>query len=132
MDEKRELIRHALATIAYRGGKAVRGAPDSFATFKIDPASRTPSDILAHLGDLFDWALSLAQGAQAWHDSTPLPWPQEIGRFFAVLGRFEQGRARFGMPQIHRPLSPAWPCAFTSGMPRDLFSTTCAYTRARS
>jgi hypothetical protein len=87
MDEKRALLRHALATIAYRGGKALRGAPDSFATFKIHPASRTPSEILAHVGDLFDWALSLAKGAQAWRDSTPLPWDQESERFFAALGR---------------------------------------------
>jgi hypothetical protein len=89
MNEKRELLRHALATIAYRGGKAVRGAPESFATFKIHAASRTPAEILAHVGDLFDWALSLAQGAQAWHDSTPLAWDKETARFFASLGRFD-------------------------------------------
>jgi hypothetical protein len=89
MSEKRELLRHALATIAYRGGKAVRGAPESFATFKVHEASRTPADILAHVGDLFDWALSLAKGAQAWRDATPLPWEQEAERFFASLGRFD-------------------------------------------
>jgi hypothetical protein len=89
MSEKRDLLRHALATIAYRGGKAVRGAPESFATFKAHAASRTPSQILAHVGDLFDWALSLAMGAQAWRDSTPLAWDAEIERFFASLGRFD-------------------------------------------
>jgi len=90
MNEKRDLLRHALATIAYRGGKAVRGAPENFATFKVHPASRTPSEILAHLGDLFDWALTLAKGAQAWHESKPQPWNQEIERFFAALGRFDE------------------------------------------
>ena len=89
MNDQRELLRHALATIAYRGGKAVRGAPESFVTFKVHPASRTPSEILAHIGDLFDWALSLAKGAQAWRDSTPIAWDQEIDRFFASLGRFD-------------------------------------------
>jgi hypothetical protein len=89
MNDKRELLRHALATIAYRGGKAVRGAPESFATFKVHPASRTPSEILAHVGDLFDWALSLAKGAQAWRDSTPIAWDQEVDRFFASLSRFD-------------------------------------------
>jgi hypothetical protein len=89
MNDKRELLRHALATIAYRGGKAVRSAPESFATFKAHPASRTPSEILAHVGDLFDWALSLASGAQAWKDSPPLAWDREIERFFAALGRFD-------------------------------------------
>ena len=89
MDDKRELLRHALATIAYRGGKAVRGAPEGFAAFKVHPTARTPAEILAHLGDLFDWALSLVKGAQAWHDSTPMPWDQEAERFFGALGRLD-------------------------------------------
>ena len=89
MNDKRELLRHALATIAYRGGKAVRDVPEGFAAFKVHPASRTPSEILAHVGDLFDWALSLVKGAQAWHDSKPLPWDQETRRFFASLERFD-------------------------------------------
>jgi hypothetical protein len=89
MDAKRELLRHTVATVAYRGGKAVRGAPDAFASFKAADSARTPAQILAHIGDLYDWALSLAMGAQAWRDSTPLPWPQEIGRFHDALARFD-------------------------------------------
>ncbi len=89
MNDKRDLLRHALATIAYRGGKAVRGAPGGFATFKAQGTSRTPVEILAHVGDLFDWALTLAKGAQAWHDSAPLAWDQEVERFFGSLGRFD-------------------------------------------
>ena len=88
-DPKRELLRHTLATIAYRGGKTLRGAPDSFAAFKSGDNGRTPADILAHVGDLFDWALSLARGAEAWHNSTPLAWPQEVERFFAALTAFD-------------------------------------------
>jgi hypothetical protein len=88
MDAKRELLRHAVATIAYRGGKAVRGAPDAFAHFAAaDP--RTPAKILAHIGDLFDWALSQARGAEAWTDSPPLDWPREVERFHAALQRFD-------------------------------------------
>ena len=52
-----KLLRHTLATVAYRGGKAVRGAPPEFAQFRAAPSSRTPAEILAHVGDLFDWAL---------------------------------------------------------------------------
>jgi hypothetical protein len=85
----RELLRHAVATIAYRGGKALRGAPETFATFKLAEKSRTPEQILAHMGDLYDWALTCAQGKQAWHDSKPLPWPQEVQRFFNALKAFD-------------------------------------------
>jgi hypothetical protein len=85
----RELLRHALATVAYRGGKALRGAPESFATFRIGEATRPPGKLVAHMGDLFDWALSIAKGKQTWKDSEPLPWNQEVERFFASIKAFD-------------------------------------------
>ncbi len=84
------LLRHAVATIAYRGAKAVRGAPDSFAAFGAGGNVRTPAQILAHVGDIFDWALSLAKGEQAWKDSAPLPWDAEVARFHAALESFDR------------------------------------------
>jgi hypothetical protein len=89
MDEKRVLLRHTVATVAYRGGKAVRGVPASFAAFSGDDSARTAARILAHIGDLYDWALSQAKGAEAWHDSTPLEWDREVERFFAALEQFD-------------------------------------------
>ncbi|TMQ56642.1 MAG: hypothetical protein E6K76_12350, partial [Candidatus Eisenbacteria bacterium] len=80
----RTFLRHAVATLAYRCGKAVRGAPASFAGFKAGPTSRTPVEILAHIGDLLDWALSQASGQEKWRDATPLPWDREVKRFFAA------------------------------------------------
>jgi len=88
-DPKRELLRHTLATVAYRGGKAVRNAPEGFAEFQAGEGVRTPGQILAHIGDLFDWGLSIAQGRRTWHDSKPLPWEQEVVRFFATLKKFD-------------------------------------------
>jgi len=84
------LLRHTLATLAYRAGKALRGAPPEFGSYRADATSRTPAEILAHMGDLFDWALSIANGKQAWRDSKPLAWDQEIARFFAALAAFDR------------------------------------------
>jgi hypothetical protein len=89
MDDKRALLRHAVATVAYRGGKAVRGAPESFASYSADGSPRTPAKILAHIGDLYDWALTQARGAEAWNDSEPLAWSREVDRFFATLQRLD-------------------------------------------
>jgi hypothetical protein len=89
VDAKRELLRHAVATVAYRGGKAVRGAPASFATYTSGEPPRTPGKILSHIGDLYDWALSQAKGAEAWTDSKPLEWDREVERFFTTLQRFD-------------------------------------------
>ncbi len=86
----RTLLRHTLATVAYRGGKAVRDAPASFAEFKVGDSSRTPGQILAHIGDLYDWALTMADGPQRWNNSTPLEWNEECARFFSALNRFDE------------------------------------------
>ncbi len=87
MDEKRSLLRHTLATLAYRATRALEDAPQAFANF--DGAGRRPIQILAHMGDLFHWALSIAQGNPAWRNSQPLAWPQEQQRFFAALAAFD-------------------------------------------
>jgi len=86
---ERLLLRHALATIAYRASRVILDAPPGFAEFQIGPTTRAPGQILAHAGDLMDWALSVARGKEAWHPATPLAWDAEADRFFAALGRFD-------------------------------------------
>jgi hypothetical protein len=83
------MLRHTLATLAYRGGKAVRNAPATFADFQGGEGIRTPGQILAHIGDLMDWGLSIAKGQQKWQNSDPLPWSREVNRFFAALKAFD-------------------------------------------
>jgi hypothetical protein len=100
MDEKRELLRHTLAALAYRAARALAGAPDEFGGF--EGAGRKPVEILAHMGDLFDWALSIAQGHQRWHNAQPLPWAEEQRRFFAALRAFDDLLA--GEGPIHAPV----------------------------
>jgi hypothetical protein len=86
----RDLLRHCLATIAYRAGKVVRDVPPSFAKFQPPENARTPEQILAHMGDLQDWALAMVSGDPAWKDSHSLPWEQEVERFFAAVKRFDE------------------------------------------
>jgi hypothetical protein len=81
----RDLLRHCLATIAYRAGKIVRDAPQGYVDFQAGHNCRTPRQILAHIGDLLDWALSMAKGKQDWHAAVPLAWPDEVQRFFDSL-----------------------------------------------
>jgi hypothetical protein len=86
-DPKRDFLRHTLATLAYRGGKAIRNAPSGFADFR--GAGRSPVQILAHVGDLLDWSLSMARGERKYVESQTLPWDEEVGRFFSALRRFD-------------------------------------------
>ena len=84
-DPAREMLRHTVATLAYRGAKAIREAPDGFGDFQASPTSRTPSQILSHICDLVDWALSQARGKQVWTDTTPGTWADDSERFFVAL-----------------------------------------------
>jgi hypothetical protein len=85
----RAFLRHTLATLAYRAGKVLRDAPPHFAGYPIAPGSRTPARILAHIGDLLDWASSMARGDERWVDSDPLEWDAEVARFYAALERLD-------------------------------------------
>ena len=87
---KRELLRHAVATLAYRGAKAIRNAPPELADFRIGDATRSPLQILAHLGDLLEWGVSLAEGNQKWNVATPGTWDAESTRFFSALTRLDE------------------------------------------
>lgn len=89
MNDERQMLRHTVATLAYRGGKVLRDVPETFGSFRAAADARTPGEILAHLGDLFDWALAIARGAPAWRDSPPQRWDDDVARFFAALGAFD-------------------------------------------
>src|SRR5579872_4161684 len=102
LDLERDLLRHALATLAYRAAKVLRNATEVFCGCQADHGLRTPGQILAHMGDLMDWALSMAIGKQEWHDSKPLAWDQEIERFFGALKALDDFLA--STEPVHAPL----------------------------
>ncbi len=89
MPDSRTLLRHTLATLAYRGAKAIRNPGPDFANYGLPETQRTPAKILAHIGDLMDWALAMSEGRREWKDSLPLPWEQECERFFAALKKLD-------------------------------------------
>ena len=68
----------------------MRDAPESFASFKASETTRTPAEILAHVGDLLDWALSIAKDEETWHNSKPLKWNKEVQRFHSALKAFDR------------------------------------------
>ena len=88
-DTNMSLLRHVVATLAYWGAKMLKGAPPDFPAFAIAAGTRTPVQILAHIGDLLEWMLRLAQGTRewkaAWKAARPSPWEDETARFFASL-----------------------------------------------
>lgn len=116
-DPERAFLRHVLATLVYRCAKTVRGAPEGFAEFRASPTTRTPAEILAHIGDLLDWVLWLAREKSVYVESTPLAWESEVARFHracAALDEFLAGEA---------PLATPWTKLFQGGLADALTHT---------
>lgn len=82
-------LRHTIATLAYRANATIDGAPTTFAATSAGAGTRPAAEVLAHMGDLLDWAYSLAIGDEKWNDSTALPWPEEVARFHKALTRLD-------------------------------------------
>ena len=108
-DQSRQFFRHILATIAYRGGKTLRGAPESFAAFRIAETSRTPAQILAHIADLVEWTFRQVRGEQwlvAWHPAGPSTWDNDVVRFFNALEQLDNA---FATEQPSATTLEVWP-----------------------
>ena len=88
-DTGRQLLRHTLATLAYRAGKALRDAPDGFSSFTCGGGCRSAGQILAHIGDLLDWGLSTVSGKEKWNVSDVRTLDEDVKRFHAALTAFD-------------------------------------------
>ena len=84
MNEKRAMLRHFLAALAYRTQKALRGAPESFGTFQAGNQVRTPAGLVRHMTSVLGYARTFFVGGRYWPD--PLPdLDSEVARFHAML-----------------------------------------------
>jgi hypothetical protein len=89
LELKRELLRHLLATLAYRGGIAIVDAPENFAEFRIHETTRNAGEILAHMGDLVEGSLYLVKGEFVYLQSLPQKWDDDVKRFFNAIKEFD-------------------------------------------
>lgn len=86
---KREILRHMVTTVAYRGGLAITDAAPEFAVFRPHDTTRTPGEILAHIGDLLEGSFHLLNGNMVHLMSEPQPWNDEVARFFSAVKQLD-------------------------------------------
>jgi hypothetical protein len=110
MSEKRELMRHFLASIAYHATKAIKNAPANYPELDVGRGVRTPKHILHHITGVLSYAHSFYEH----YDTTyfeHMPWEEEVRHFYETLSRLdgsfrEKGPARVSEEQILQgPLS---------------------------
>ena len=109
----RIMLRHLVATLAYRAAKVLRDAPANFGSFQVRPERRRPVQIVAHMGDLMAWAVSLAHGQYVWKAEGSEDWNTEVGRFFDGLAALDGALQAGSLPEgaeeklIQGPLADA-------------------------
>jgi hypothetical protein len=81
----REVLRHFVATLAYRAAKVLRDVPAEFGQTTFGSATRRPVLIVAHLADLMSWAITMTQGDVKWKADGSDDWTVEVNRFFSGL-----------------------------------------------
>ena len=80
-----DVLRHFVATLAYRAAKVLRDVPPDFGPTTFGAATRRPVLIVAHLADLMSWAITMTQGDVKWKAEGSDNWQVEVNRFFSGL-----------------------------------------------
>ena len=86
---KNTFIRHTLATINFRANASIVSAPSSLAEARASDEHWTALQILRHMNDVLEWALSIARGKQEWNAGEPGSWQEEVENFYCVLRSFD-------------------------------------------
>jgi len=94
----RQLLRHTVATLAYRAGKVLRDAPAGFGEVRASASSRSAAEILGHMVDLLAWGERLARGEYRWEASGVTDWPTGVTRFFDGLAALDRALAETTVP----------------------------------
>ena len=89
MQDRRKLLNHFLAALAYRTQKALREAPEDFGSFRVNDGVRTPAELVRHMPSVLGYARTYFIGGQYWPE--PLStFEEEIERFHEMLGLLAQ------------------------------------------
>ncbi len=89
MQDKRKLLNHFLAALAYRTQKALREAPKDFGSFRVNDGVRTPAELVRHMASVLGYARTYFVGGHYWPE--PLnTFEEEIERFHEMLGLLAQ------------------------------------------
>ena len=89
MTDDTTMLRHTIATLAYRLEKVVRETPPGFENFDVGAGVRQPLALLGHIGDLMEWGERMANGEHSWSPVTGLSWDAQRDRIFGALARLD-------------------------------------------
>jgi hypothetical protein len=127
MTDKRDLLRHFLAALAYRTQKAIRGADIQFAVFDAGNGVRTPHELICHMRSVLGYARTFFIGGE-YPRPRPADWGRDVHAFHAMLedlnGRLASGEELHGITEeqmLQGPFADAMTHAGQLAMLRRLY-----------
>ena len=89
MNDKRTMLVHFLAALAYRTQKALRGAPEYFADYRAGNDARTPRELIRHMASVLGYSRTFFTGGT--YRAEPLAtFADEVERFHEMLGNLKE------------------------------------------
>ena len=132
MDDKRQMLRHFLASLAYRTQKALRDRPEGFGDFRAAPGVRTPHELVWHMTSVLGYARTRFTGGE-WRPRLEPGLDEQLLRFHRVLedlrGHLERGTALLDTTEeqmLQGPFADAMTHAGQLAMLRRLFGAPVA------
>lgn len=89
MEDRRKLLNHFLAALAYRTQKALREAPQEFGSFRLIDGVRTPAELVRHMASVLGYARTFFVGGYYWPEALA-SFDEEVERFHEMLGLLAQ------------------------------------------
>lgn len=85
LGDRGQLLRHLVATIAYRASIALHGFPREAAARAPIDGARTPLEVLSHLADLMHAAAAMAHGRERQPPVVDVSWEAGEARLYGGL-----------------------------------------------
>jgi hypothetical protein len=86
------ILRHLVATIAYRASHALRAAPEGFENVRLAEGSKTAGELVFHITQVLSFAMATITGTERVRYQ-PQDWTREVERFYALLGQLDASLA---------------------------------------
>lgn len=129
MNDKRQMLRHFLATLAYRTQKALADAPPDFASFRAGNRVRTPHELICHMRSVLGYSRTFFIGG-SYPRPTPDDFHRDIEAFHEMLAdlseRLEREEEMNGVSEeqlLQGPFSDAMTHAGQIAMLRRLYGS---------
>ncbi len=86
------LLRHLVATIAYRSRLVIRDAPEGYDTLRLAEGGMTAGELVNHMTNVLGYLRSrITDGERTRHDL--IDWDAEVARFYGMLGEIDRAFA---------------------------------------